>query len=365
MTKNLQFSRQAVFTLLASIFLVGTVIGAVSSDATASDNILRITDLRQRIISNNIEYRIIALEEAEVRETLDEVEEIDEFITKIEEHIAGFEDYIIKSFFDKLLDPYRQQRKELQKAAVRLEFEKSILLETLTRNAEELFYLWLFLDRQEKALLGNLRFLDEVTELEKELHAQGVTTRLEVERAEIRLEQGHLMADMIKGQKDNTLDRLKMLIGHGLDRDLRLVDPGSPDTARLNRAEAVRHATREGLSVRMQERLYEIDPGEVERLRLEQARLMARLQVEERYRTARFAQEAYNLEQRSFELAEENLRRAKARYDAGLISGLELIEAYTGLMEALDRYYEARVDYAGAQRDYFLARQGIPLNDDF
>jgi len=349
------------FAVLAVLILI--IIGINAADSTGGEITLRVEDLPGRIRGHNIDYQVLTLEQEEAEDALEDMDQVLSKIAKLEEYIEKVDDQRTKDLLNVLLKPFQEQEVQSRKAVSQLGYEKDILAERLSLQTEELFYTYLSLERQQEMQQENLDFLKELFEMEKERRKQGMITLQELEKAVLQVEQAQLVMKSIEDQKKDVLNRIKDLIGYDLDIDLQLVDPGEPDEVALNRNQAIAYAITEGLVVRMQEQQYELKEGEKEKLKVEQARQQTRLQVEEAYRAAARAKDAYDLKERSLNLAKSNLERAEARFEAELVSGPALMEEYLNLIEAQQDYFQARLDYTLALTDFNLARQGISTSE--
>lgn len=348
---------QVIMAVLAAVLLVA--FGITTAGGNTGETTLRLNDLRARITGHNHDYRVMALEVEEARDHLDE---LDELLTELERgkeqaeelEVAGLEEVL-----STVVRSFEEEKKEARKAVSRLEHEQEILAEKLTRQAEKLYYTYFALRVEEKVQQETLDYLREMFDMGKERRKQGLITLQEIERAVLQVEQGRLILEAVRDRQKDVLNRLKLLAGYDLDLNLRLIEPALPEIEELNLREAIDYALNEGLMVKMREKQYDLDPGEKERLKLEQAKREARLQVEESFRAVQQAEKQYRLQERALNLAESILERARARHEAGLVSGMELMESYLELMEARQDYTQSGYDYSTALKDFKLARQGV------
>ncbi len=348
---------QVTAAALGAVLLV--VFGITTVGSNPGETTLRLNDLRARVTGHNHDYLVIALEVEEAREHLSDMDDLLAELEKGQEQFEELEISGLEEVFSGIVDSFEQEQKQARKAVSLLEHEKEILAEKLTRQAEKLYYTYFVLREEEKVQQETLDYLREMFDMEKERRKQGLITLQEIERAVIRVEQGELIVGEARDRQIDVVNRLKLLTGYDLDVNLRLVEPALPEIEELNRREAVANALNEGVTVRKREKQYELNPGEKERLKLEQARREARLQVEETFRAVQRAEQAYRLQERDLDLAESNLERSRARYEAGLVSGPELMESYLALMKARQDYTQSGYDYSAALRDFRLAQQGV------
>ncbi|GEM_PF-5661812 len=351
-------SRYYLHFCLVAVVLLGVVTYSLgTAGGTSSKTTLGFGDLRDRITEHNTDYRILSLEKEEAEEALEDMEGL---LEEMETQLAEISEFEFSGLLDDLLDSFEQEEKELRRGVSRLNYEKKMTAEILTRQAEELFYLYFTLKGEEAVLRENLELLRELFYLKKEKRKQGMVTWQEIERAVIQVEQGQLLLNSVKEQRKDLLNEIKLLTGYELNTQLELIAPPEPDKEALNLRDAIDQAVNEGLNVKMHERQYELsDKGEKEQLALEQARQKARSQVEKEFRSVKLAEEAYRLADRSLDLARRNLERMEARHEAGLVDGVALMEMSLKLMEVHQDHYEAALDYERAKNDFRLAKEGV------
>ncbi|MDW7673280.1 MAG: TolC family protein [Bacillota bacterium] len=263
--------------------------------------------------------------------------------------------------------------------------QKELQSAILENSVQSLYYAYLTLDEQIEVQQKNMLQLEDILEVEKIRYNNGLGTLNGIKHVELQLERGKMMLESLANEKITIEENIKLLTGIDADSKLEIEDIEDLWIYKIDLAIAIENATTVGLDVKLKEQDYlwkiddleykkdeqknkkedsiEVRLAEIEveeaKIKLQQAKDKARLNVEENYRKVEIAEKGYRLAQKALDLGKEDMKIAEARFNAGMLTSLELSQSRLDIMKIEQEFYQAKLDYMQALNAFKLAEKGV------
>ncbi|HHY46087.1 MAG TPA: TolC family protein [Firmicutes bacterium] len=193
-------------------------------------------------------------------------------------------------------------------------------------------------------------------------------------------------ANQSRAEADLALARMKFnrVIGVALDSPVKLTSQFSYDPIPLDLEKAIQYSLSHRLEIKKAEDAVALKEKEVEvynndftpSLVLEKSRIGLEtaqaelddtktniiLEVRQNFESLKDAERQVPLQEKALAKVKENLRIAKARYDAGVITAMELADAQRAVYQAETDYLKAMFDYNVARAKFYKSL-GMPLEE--
>lgn len=246
----------------------------------------------------------------------------------------------------------------------------------LALQIEEAYYNVLKAERVLSLARENLARMEKQLEDVRAKFSLGVVARVDVLRSELEVSRAHLEVE--KAERNLNLSRMNLgsILGKGLEANFTLSSSLSFEPEELDLEACVQYALEHRPEVKEREEALALRKKELEvvtsytpalerekarvnlsiaQAELENTRESIILEVRQKFSDLLSAQKNVPIAEKSLEVARETLSIQRARFDAGVITLLDLLDAQNDLYEAESNYLQAVFDYNIARAKFFNA----------
>lgn len=247
----------------------------------------------------------------------------------------------------------------------------------IATQAEQAYYDVLKSERASVLAQENLERAKDQLKTSESKFKLGMVAQIDVIAAETEVASAE--ADQSKAQANLALAKMKLnrVIGLALDSPVKLASQFSYEPISVDLDKAIEYSLSHRLEIKRAEDTVTLKEKEVEvynndftpPLVLERSRVGLEaaqadlddvkaniiLEVRQNFESLKDAERQVPLQEKSLTKAKESLRIAKARYDAGVITAMELADAQRAVYQAETAYLQAMFDYNVAVAKFYKA----------
>lgn len=246
----------------------------------------------------------------------------------------------------------------------------------LALEIEEAYYNVLKAERALTLARENLNRMEKQLEDVRTKFSLGMVARIDVLRNELEVDRAKLDVEKARNSLDLARAKLGALLGKGLEATFTLSTSLTFEPQPLDLGTCVAYALEHRPEVKEKEESLALRKKEVEVLtsytpalerekarinlsvaeaELEDTKESIILEVRQKFSDLLSAQQNVPIAEKNVEVARESLSIQKARFDAGVITLLDLLDAQSSLYEAESNYLQAVFDYNVARAQFFNA----------